>query len=555
MSLKSCSIISLFLFLCCFQTIAQKTKPEFTHADTLRGSNGPGRSFWDVLYYDITINPNFESRTISGKNDMKIRLNAARLLQLDLQEPLILDSAHINQHPITFTREGNVYWLNIRSALPATLHFPANLILSLYYHGKPTEAVSPPWDGGWVWATDKLQRPWMTVACQNKGASVWYPCKDFQGDEPNEGATLRIVCSDSLVGVGNGRLLSVTDTLIHKKVYTWRVVNPINNYCIVPYIGKYVHWGENYPGLKGNLSMDYWVLEQDLKKAKNQFTQAPEMMKAYEYWFGAYPFYEDGYKLVQSSYLGMEHQSDIAYGNHFNNGYLGSDLSGTGWGLKWDFIIVHESGHEWFGNNITTADIADMWVHEGFTTYAEALFTEYYYGKTAGAVYERGLRKNILNDIPITGKYGVNNKGSNDMYYKASNMIHMIRQMMNNDTNFRMMLTEMNSHYRHKVVTGKEIESFMQNYSKLNLSCLFNQYLHTTKIPVLEYRLSGKKLQYRFSEIVKGFSLLLPVTINGKKAILKTSEKWQEIKKEYSDVCTLKIDPDYLIKVKELTGN
>src|SRR4029079_6357812 len=268
--------------------------------------------------------------------------------------------------------------------------------------------VRPPWDGGWIFTKDAQGRPWMTVACQGLGASVWYPCKDYQGDEPDNGATLTINVSNELIAVSNGRPGSKSEIPTSQlQSYTWNVRSPINNYTIVPYIGHYVNWSDTLQGEKGKLDLNYWVLDYDLDKAKKQFEQVKPMLRAFEYWFGPYPFYEDGYKLVEAPHLGMEHQSAVAYGNHFQNGYLGRDLSGTGWGMKWDYIIVHESGHEWFANNITTKDIADMWIHEGFTDYSETLFTTCEYGVEAGNDYVIGTRKNIQNDIPVIGFYGV----------------------------------------------------------------------------------------------------------------------------------------------------
>jgi aminopeptidase N len=544
--LKSVSFFFCYLLMVLYAN-AQSTG--FSRADTLRGSNGAGRNFWNVLHYDITVNPDIPNKTITGKNNMRIEIAATGMLQLDLQEPMILDKAVTNGQDIPFRREGNVYWLDMGKVIPRGFRFPATLTLGLSFHGTPREAKRAPWDGGWVWSKDRAQNPWISVACQGLGASVWYPCKDFQGDEPDQGATVRIVVPDSLTGISNGRLLSLTDTLQNKKLFTWNVVNPVNNYCIVPYIGKYIHWHEIYKGLKGDLDMDYWALEEDSSKAVKQFEDAPRMMKAFEYWMGPYPFYEDGYKLVQTSFLGMEHQSGIAYGNKFRNGYMGRDLSGTGWGMKWDFIIVHESGHEWFANNITTEDIADMWVHEGFTNYAEVLFTEYYYGKNAGAEYVRGIRQNIKNDEPITGRYGVNDEGSSDMYYKAANMIHLIRRLINDDAKFRDMLIAMNSKYYHHVVTAAEIEAFISNYSKLKLGPVFNQYLHTTDIPVFEYKFSGGKLKYHFTNVVKGFSLKLPITIGKNVKMLTVSEKWKSIIASDSAIAA---DADYLVNVRKI---
>jgi aminopeptidase N len=360
----------------------------------------------------------------------------------------------------------------------------------------------------------------MSVACQGLGASVWYPCKDYQGDEPDSGATLRMIVPDSLMAVGNGRMIDKKTDKIGFTQYSWEVKNPINNYNIIPYIGKYSHFEEIYPGEKGPLDLNYWVLDYNLEKAKKQFTDVPKMMKAFEYWFGPYPFYEDGYKLIEAPHLGMEHQSAVAYGNGFKNGYMGRDRSGSGWGLKWDFIIIHESGHEWFANNITTKDIADMWVHEGFTNYSETLFTDYYYGKEAGNEYAMGERVNIANDIPIIGPYGVNKEGSGDMYDKAGNMLHTIRQVIDNDEKFRKILRGLNQRFYHQTVTTAQIEQFMSKESGLDLSRVFNQYLRNTTIPTLEYKTEGNHIWYRWTNCVADFDLPVKYSIND------NPEKW-----------------------------
>ncbi|MGB3114596.1 MAG: M1 family metallopeptidase [Ferruginibacter sp.] len=519
----------LILF-CCFlnsKTFAQVlSKPhQFTHQDTLRGSIGPGRLGWDVLHYNITVKPDFETKTIFGKNCITYFDNGVKLMQIDLQQPLEIDSIVHQKKSLPFTRDGNAFFTQIRDSSAMYKIKPGNDSVTVYYHGKPREAKMPPWDGGWIWKKDRMGRPWMSVACQGLGASVWYPCKDHQSDEPDNGAVLNITVPDSLKAVGNGRLMQQSAHYNNSTTYSWQVLNPINNYNIVPYIGKYVHFGEQYNGLKGKLDMDYWVLDYDMDSAKKQFVQAPEMMKAFEYWFGPYPFYEDGYKLVQSPHLGMEHQSAIAYGNRFKNGYLGRDLSGTGWGLKWDFIIIHESGHEWFANNITTADISDMWVHEGFTNYSETLFTGYYYGTQAGNEYNIGSRKGIQNDIPVIGHYGVNNEGSGDMYPKASAMIHMIRQIINNDKKFRKLLIRLNKDFYHKIVTSAQIENYISQFAKKDFSKIYDQYLRTIQVPVLEYKLQNNLLQYRYQNCVAGFNM--PLKIKSSNTWLKPTEEWQ----------------------------
>jgi aminopeptidase N len=524
----------------------------YTHQDTLRGSNGPGRFSWDVLKYNLTVTPNFLDKTIQGINQIEFMDYGSKLIQIDLQTPLEIDSILYFKQSILFKREGNVCWVELPSLVQgATSTKGTRQSITVFYHGRPKEAVNPPWDGGWIWTRDAQMNPWMSVACQGLGASAWYPCKDIQLDEPNEGAELHIIVPDTLVGIGNGRLIDTRKMENGLICYSWKVVNPINNYTIVPYIGKYVHFSENYAGLKGNLSMDYWVLEDHLVKAKIQFADAPKMMKAFEYWFGPYPFYADGYKLVESPHLGMEHQSAIAYGNKFKNGYLGRDLSGSGWGLKWDFIIVHESGHEWFANNITTQDIADMWVHEGFTNYSEVLFTEYYFGKKAGDEYLIGLRKNIRNDVPIIADYGVNKEGSGDMYYKGANMIHLIRQIMNNDRLFRKMLMGLNKTFYHQTVTTQQIERYICQFSKIDFSKVFDQYLRTIQIPTLEYMNQQGRIFYKWSQAVPGLNMPVKIYVgdHSKPMWIRPSEDWKSFRFVGQET-GIQIDPAFYVNLQ-----
>ena len=530
----------------------------FTHADTLRGSNGIFRQQWDVLYYNITVEPDYVSKTISAKNTMQFFDNGAKIMQIDLQQPMILDSVKEGETSFKFRRENNVYWLEYRDTANNIMYKikPSIRSLTFYYHGKPKEAVRAPWDGGWVWKKDKNNNPWMTVACQGLGASVWYPCKDIQSDKPDSGATLSMIVPDSLVAIGNGRLSEKKQLGNGKTSYTYNVKSTINNYCIIPYIGKYVNFNEKYPGLNGDLDMNYWVMDYNLEKAKKQFTDAPKMMKAFEYWFGPYPFYEDGYQLIEAPHLGMEHQSAIAYGNGFKMGYAGRDLSGTGEGLKWDFIIVHESGHEWFANSICTNDIADMWVHEGFTNYSETLFTEYYWGKPAGETYLQGIRNNISNDIPIIGPYGVNKEGSGDMYYKGANMIHLIRQITNDDIKFRGMLMGLNKTFYHKTVTTQEVENYVSSFLGLKLAGIFDQYLRTIKVPLLEYKINGKRFEYRWNNNVP--NLILPIKVSfGKPDAAENwitpTNKWKKMKPgKWWDGKTMTVNKNFYVISKNI---
>ena len=520
--------------------IINSVNAQFTHQDTLRGSNGSGRDWWDVVAYKIYVHPDYNLKSIIGWNEISFKVTKtgkSNIMQVDLQQPLSIDKVLLDGKEVKkLNREGNVYWIDFEKkkfSIASGGGMEQYYKLKIFYHGNPVIAKRPPWDGGWIFTKDAKGRPWMSVACQGLGASVWYPCKDYQGDEPNAGSMLQIKVPDTLMAVANGKLIKQENQKDKTTIYSWMVENPINNYNIIPYIGKYVNWNETYEGEKGKLDCNYWVLDYNLERAKEQFKQVPMMLKAFEYWFGPYPFYEDGYKLIEAPHLGMEHQSAVAYGNGFKNGYRGRDLSGSaaGWGLKWDFIIVHESGHEWFANNITTIDIADMWVHEGFTNYSETLFTEYYYGKEAGSDYCIGTRKNIVNDKPIIGPYGVNKEGSGDMYYKGGNMLHTIRHVINDDEKFRAILRGLNSKFYHSIVTTKQIESYMSEQSGKDLSRIFDQYLRTTKIPVLEYKITATSISYRWTNCVDEFNMPIKVDLGaGEERWIKPNTKWQEQK-------------------------
>ena len=534
------------LFISIGQPLHQKK--EFTHADTLRGTITPERAWWDVTHYNLQVSFNFNKRSIAGYNiiSYKIVSAPANEMQVDLQAGLDIDSVIYENKSLSFRRDGNAYFV----AVPSAANKAKTQMIAVYYHGIPRPALHPPWDGGVIWSKDEKGNPWISVACQGLGASVWYPCKDHQSDEPDS-ASLSMIVPDTLTAIANGRLRNEMNNGDGTSTYTWAVTNPINNYNITPYIGKYAHWHEDYDGEKGKLDCDFWVMEYNVDKAKVQFKQALQMLHCFEYWFGPYPFYEDGYKLIEAPHLGMEHQSAVAYGNGFANGYKGTDLSGTGWGLKWDFIIVHESGHEWFGNSITTKDVADMWVHEGFTNYSETIFTTCEYGKEAGNDYVIGTRKRIQNDKPIQGPYGVNQEGSGDMYYKGGNLVHTIRQIINNDSSFRMLLRGMNKTFYHQTVTGKQIEEYISKTSGIDFSKVFDQYVRTTQIPVLEYKVKGNKLSYRWTNCVKGFNMPLKINFGGEKWISPT-QKWKTLKIKKGNINTFSADRNFYINTKPL---
>jgi aminopeptidase N len=536
---------------------------QFTRQDTLRGSIGNGRNWWNVKQYNLSIAIDIVNQTISGTNQIVFDIAKAgknRFMQIDLQKPMEIDKIEYVRNKyknefISFKREGNVYWVDFGNRnFEKTTKAKNQQSVVIHFKGKPRIAINAPWDGGWIWAKDEKGRPWITAACQGLGASAWYPCKDHQGDEPDNGTTLSITVPDSLTAVGNGRLKEKKSNNNSTTTWKWEVINPINNYNIIPYIGKYVNWSETYNGEKGNLDCSYWVMDYNLEKAKKQFGRdVKPMLDCFENWFGPYPFYKDTYKLVETPHLGMEHQSAVAYGNKFRNGYLGTDLSGTGWGSTWDFIIVHESGHEWFANNITTNDIADMWVHEGFTNYSEVLFVECQYGKKAADEYCQGLRKNIENDRPVTGSYGVNNEGSGDMYAKGANLIHTIRQVINNDALFKRILRGLNKEFYHKTIDSKDVEKYIIQQSGKDLSKIFKQYLRTIQIPELEYKINGVSFSYKWANCIKGFKMPIKIFSGGIERWITPEENWktQEMADWFNEN-SFSVDKNFYITTKKV---
>lgn len=548
---KQCSLI--FISFLIFngvnaQGLLEKKEEIFTRQDTIRGSITKERAWWDVKNYHLDIKVNPADSTISGSNTIKYKvLQEYNNMQIDLQNPMEILKVIQDGKTLKYRREGNAFFID----LIALQTKGAIKELTIYYGGKPKVAVNPPWDGGITWKKDNNGKPFIASSCQGLGASVWWPNKDHMYDEV-ENMLISVNVPKNLTNVSNGRLISVKQLKDDTKTYNWYVSNPINNYGVNINIGDYVSFSEKYKGEKGNLDCSYYVLRDNLAKAKKQFQDVPKMLKAFEHWFGPYPFYEDSYKLVEAPYLGMEHQSSVTYGNKFQNGYLGRDLSGTGWGLKFDFIIIHESGHEWFANNITYKDIADMWIHESFTNYSESLFVEYYYGKEAGFEYVRGIRKNIKNDKPIIGNYDVNNEGSGDMYPKGANMLHTIRQLVNDDEKWRGILRGLNSTFYHQTVTTKQIENYMSQKVGLDLLTVFNQYLRDTRIPTLEYFFKDNQLGYRWTNCVAGFNMPVKVTLNGKEELLQPEIKWKNVTAN-TENAIMEIDKNFYVAGFDIT--
>jgi aminopeptidase N len=520
----------------------------FTRADTLRGSITPQRAWWDVTFYDLHVAVHPADSTIRGWNGITYRvLHPDSVMQIDLQAPLEVDSMVQDHARLRYARDGNVFFVSLRRAQATG----TTRTVTVYYHGAPRVAQRPPWDGGFIWTQDSLGHEWIATANQGLGASVWWPNKDTQADEPDS-QRIAITVPDSLTDVSNGRLRATTHQADGTTTYEWFVTEPINNYDVAVNAGHYAHYTETYAGEAGPLSLDFWPLAYHLDAARAQFEQVKSMLACFEHWFGPYPWHADGYKLVEAPHLGMEHQSAVAYGNHYGNGYLGRDLSRTGWGKRWDFIIVHESAHEWFGNSITTKDVADMWVHEGFANYSENLYTECQDGPRAGAEYVIGTRRLIRNDRPVVGHYGVNNEGSGDMYYKGGNLLHTIRQLVADDAKWRDILRGLNATFRHQTVTGQQVEDYISRASGIDLSKIFTQYLTTTEIPVFEYRVDADSISYRWSHVVPGFAMPVRALLSDSGFTwLHPTEEWQTAPLTVSSAYGFQLDRNFYVEAKE----
>lgn len=526
------------------QTNAQDHQ-SFSRADSLRGTLTPLRTCYDINYYHLDVKIDIDKKFIRGSNLFKFTATQNfKRLQFDLFKNLDIQKIISHGKELPFKREFNAVYVDF----PKTISKGSKEEFTVFYSGNPSIAKNAPWDGGFVFSKDESGKPWVGVACQGFGASSWWPNKDHQSDEVDS-MMISITVPEGLMDVSNGRLQSTEKMPGGFTKFNWFVSYPINNYAVTFNIADYAHFTDELMAEKGKLTLDYYVLRENLEKAKKQFNaNVKPMLNCFEHWFGSYPFYRDGYKLVETPYLGMEHQSAVAYGNQYKNGYLGRDLSGTGLGLKWDYIVVHESGHEWFGNNITSKDIADMWIHEGFTMYSEALFIECQDNKEAGINYLIGVRKSIENERPIIGPYGVNQEGSGDMYYKGASMLQTIRAVINDDEKWRTILRGLNEKFGLKTTTTEEVINYINKVSDKNLTNIFNQYLRYKDIPTLEIKQSGENQLIRWNCDVKDFDMPLEIDFGcGVYQKVKINTKWQSFKGK-----SMQVKPVYYIKVKNV---
>ena len=524
----------IFLFSSSF-ILSQES---FTRQDTLRGTITPEREWWDLTYYHLDVKVEPEKKFISGSNTIHYRvLENKDRMQIDLQAPLNITKVIQDNKELKFEKEGNAHFIKLKSKQKKG----KIKSIEVFYEGNPKVAVRPPWDGGLTWSKDANGNHFIANSNQGIGASIWWPLKDHMYDEVDS-MLISANVPKNLMDVSNGRLRKVVE-FEDSKTYYWFVSNPINNYGVNINVADYAMFSEVYNGEKGDLDLVYYVLRENLERAKTHFKQVPKMMEAFEYWFGPYPFYEDSFKVVEVPYLGMEHQSSITYGNKYMRGYLGGDLSGTGHGLKFDYIIIHEAGHEWFANSITYKDPADMWIHEGFTAYSENLFLDYYYGKEVSADYVIGTRRGIRNQSPVIGPYGVNKRGS-DMYNKGANILHTIRQFCESDEQWRMILRGLNKEFYHQTVTTDQIENYIDEQLDMDLKVFFDQYLRDPRVPTLEYSVHNGILKYKWTNTIDGFHMPLEISAGDNKLKIHPTNKIQELKLNYEDIT---IDRDYYV--------
>ena len=518
--------------------VAQET---FTRKDSLHGGLRFERTCFDVLRYNLDIMVLPRTKKIKGNNEIVFKVvENTKKIQIDLFENMQIDSIIWNKQKLDYKREFNAVFIDF----PIELNKETTQSITFYYQGNPVVARNAPWDGGFVFNKDKNGKDWIGVAVQGTGASLWYPCKDSQSDEPENGASIKVAVPNGLMNVSNGRFIGSEKLENNFTRWDWEVKNPINNYTITLNIGDYVHIHDNHKGL----DLDYYVLSYNEEKARKHFEEVKPMMDCFQSKFDDYPFKEDGYKLVETPYLGMEHQSAVAYGNKFLKGYLGNDLSRTGIGLTFDYITIHESGHEWFGNSITSKDIADMWIHEGFTQYTEIVFVECQLGYEKAMQYAKGLQKNVFNSSPIIGNYGVNNEGSGDMYPKGALLLNTLRHVINDDQKWWKLILDYSTTFRHKIIDTETVIAFFNKESGMDLTPIFNQYLRHTSIPKLEYKIENKRLLYKWTTDETNFLMPIDIKINGKSKRIYPENAWikSDFKVKPSNKIEISIDKFFI---------
>ena len=529
---------------------------EFTYSDSLRGNLSEFRSCYDVYYYDLDVTvDDQQQKIINSYNNIHIKaLSNFQTIQIDLFENLKIHSIQFEHKKLEFQRIHNAVFINF----PRIINENEKISFKVLYSGKPRVAVNPPWDGGFSWEKDNNGNSWVGVSCQGLGASSWWPCKDHQSDEPDS-MKITSTVRYPLQVISNGKKKS-DKTFFSEELQSkankssWYVSYPINNYNVTLCIGDYKYFNDIHINNFDTLELDYYVLKYNYNKARDHFQQVNPMLECFEKYFGPYPFYKDGYTLIETPYLGMEHQSAIAYGNNYLPGYNGNKQFIAG--LDFDYIIVHETGHEWWGNSITTNDIADMWIHEGFCTYSEVLYVECIYGYDIMLKYVNNQKRSVRNDKPIIGPYNVNKKGSNDMYQKGSLMLHTLRNLIDNDSLWFSIIKGISEEFKYKIVDGIEIINYINEKVDLDLYYFFKQYLNNADIPIFEYKIQkngrGSTLLYRWNAI-NDFNMNIKVNIGQKDLWLSPDSEWKEYGLGNNDIKSFKVRDDlFYVNVKKI---
>jgi len=531
----------------------------FTHADTLHGSNTSERAWWDAEFYDLHVAVHPADSSITGWNGITYRvLQPASVMQLDLQVPLEMDSVVQERHRLEFRRDGNAFFVT----LAARQRSGERKNIRVYYHGAwhaaPADTSRRRNAGPFHWAIDSANAPWIATSNEGPGASAWWPLKDYPADEPDS-QRIAITMPDPIIDVSNGRLRSTTHHAGGTTTYEWFVDDPINQYDVaINASPNYVAVRDTFAGADGPLTIDFWALAPHRSQAVALVPQVKTMLGCFERWFGPYPWYRDGYKLIEVPYLGMEHQSGIAYGNQYLTGYRGRDLSRTGEGLGWDYIVVHESAHEWWGNSVSAADHADMWIHESFGMYAEALYLECTKDRAAADRYLVGVRQTMVrNDMPIIGTYGVYDvPRSQDRYPKGANMLMTMRAVVNDDAKWLATLRGMQTAFRHQTVTAMQVRDYMSAHTGTDLQRIFVQYQETTMIPALQYRTDGTSLFYRWSNVIPGFDMPVRVAlgVDGTSyTLLHPTTEWQSMPSTLADSAGVRVDPEFYVTAERVS--
>ena len=489
----------------------------------LRGEYGRYRANNDLTYYHLDIRVSPETKTIRGKVTVGFRmLSDDNRIQLDLNSDLSVDKIVLDSAELPFEREFNAVFIDNPDGFKVGKEYS----LDFHYSGAPKSSGR---FGGISFDEDPAGRPWIYTACEGPGSSYWWPSKDQWRDEV-ESMDISVAVPNGLTDVSNGRYMGKKDLGDGYTRWKWHVHYPINSYNVSINVAAYEHFSDRL----GELTLDYYALPEDLDRAKKQFAQAKPMMEAFQHYFGEYPFVKDGYKLVQVPYSGMEHQSAVTYGNGFTNGYHGKDWTGVGVSMKFDFIIIHESGHEWFGNAVTASDVCDMWIHEGWTTYLECMYVEKLFGYSDALKYINGYQGKVSNRRPIITDRGKHQGPPGDQYFKGALFLHTLRNVLRDDDKWWALVREVYDTFKYQSIETDDILKLFNKRFGMDLQPVFDQYLRHAQLPLLELIFDDAKhsVSYRWKTDVPGFDMPIRVGERATWQQISPTTEWQTLSTE-----------------------